>query len=322
MQKPKIVFLDVDTLDLGDINTQPLKQLGDYHATSLSHVEELSPSLRDASILICNKVPLKEKELPLLPNLKLICITATGVNNVDLNSAKAQGIAVCNVAGYSTTTVVEHALLFLLAFSHRLFEHHESVITQKWSHSPRFAYLDFPYRDLSGKTLGLIGYGTIGRRVAKLAKALGMKILIGKIPGRQYAASPKRCSLKELLKKSDYINLHCALSQQTQHLINAQTLAFMKPCAYLLNLGRGPLVNESDVALALENGTLAGYASDVMAQEPPPTNSPLLNEAIKSKVIFTPHIAWASQESRQRLINEIALNIQAFLKGKKRNRIV
>ena len=317
----KIVFLDVDTLDLGDLNTKALKKLGDYHAQSLSHIQELDPSLHDASIVISNKVLLKD-ELALLPNLKLICIAATGVNNVDLNLAKARGIVVCNVAGYSTTTVVEHALLFLLAFSHRLFEHHESVITQKWSHCPRFADLDFPYRDLSGKTLGLIGYGTIGRRVAKLAKALGMKILIGKIPGRQYAASPKRHSLKELLKKSDYVNLHCSLSKQTQHLINTQTLALMKPCAYLLNLGRGALVNESDVALALEKGKLAGYASDVMDQEPPPTDSPLLNETLKSKVIFTPHIAWASQESRQRLLNEIALNIQAFLKGKKRNRIV
>lgn len=328
-KNPKIVFLDAASLDLGDLDMSPVFQLGSYRALPRSAPGKLPKPAQEADILLTNKVELGEAELAALPQLKLICVTATGVNNIDLPAAQACGIAVCNVAGYSTPSVVEHALMMLLSFSHRLLEHDGACKSGAWSRSPLFTLLDYPFAELRSKTLGIIGYGHIGRQVGRIAKAFGMQVIVAKLPGRNYAAkkekknaSVKRVPLSLLLRQSDFVSLHCALSDKTKHLMNAQSLALMKPSAYLINMARGPIVEEQAVAEALNKNRLAGYGTDVTATEPIPKNHPFLKKTMKHKVILTPHVAWASRESRQRLVDELGKNIAAFLKGKKRNRLV
>lgn len=317
----KIVFLDAETGDCGDLDLHRLKALGEVKLYPRSNQAQILSRAENAEIIITNKCPLGESEFKALPQLKLIAVTATGYNNIHVESARKRGIAVANVAGYSTESVAAHAFLFILAFAHRLQEHHEAA-TRRWKSSSLFAILDHPFSSLTGKTLGIVGYGSIGKRVARLAKSFGMKVLVAKIPGRKYAASEKRLSLPQLLQKSDYVCLHSALSPQTHAMINAQSLAKMKKSAFLLNLSRGPLVDEAAVAKALLENKIAGYASDVMVQEPPPRKHPFWDPRLKNKILLTPHIAWASRESRQLLMDEVCLNIEAFLKGRKRNRVV
>ncbi len=322
MKKPlKITFLDAATVNLNDLNMTSLEVLGPYRAFAMTDQNQVVARAKSADVLITNKCLLRKEEIMSLPNLKLICAAATGINNIDLATAQKRGIAVTNVAGYSTTTVAEHTLLFLLALAHRLKEHHHSSVEGDWSRSPHFTLLNYPFSDIHGKTLGIIGYGAIGKEVARLAQNFRMKILIAKLPGRKYPSSPKRLSLIQVLQKSDFVSLHCALTKETYHLINQKTLSSMKPSAILLNLARGPVVSEEDVAHALKKNRLAGYSTDVLAIEPPPLTHPLFDASIRSKVLMTPHIAWASIESRQRLVEEIAKNIQAFMKGKRRNRV-
>ena len=320
--RPKIVFLDSATVNLSDVELKALHRQGDLHLLDLRIGDAPPAEISDAEILISNKIPLGGSEFPRLPGLRLIAVAATGTNNVDLSEARRSGIAVCNVPGYSTATVVEHTVLFLLAFAHRFFEHIVAVQSGEWTRSPHFALLEFPFSDLAGKTLGILGYGGIGRKVAATAKAIGMKIRLGKLPGRSYRKSEKREPLRRLLAASDFVSLHCPLTEATRGLIDEEKLSWMKPGAYLLNMARGPLVRESAVAEALRAGRLAGYGADVTGQEPPPADHPLLAADLGDKVLLTPHIAWASRESRQRFIEEIAGNIAAFKAGKKRNRVV
>ena len=319
--RAKIVFLDAETGDCGDLDLRRLKALGDVKIFPKTSASQIISRSRQAEIIITNKCPLGAKEFENLPKLKLIAVTATGYNNIHVEAARKQGIAVANVAGYSTASVAAHAFLFILAFAHRFQEHQEAAM-RRWKSSSLFAILDYPFSSLSGKTLGIVGYGSIGRRVAKIAQSFGMKVLIAKIPGRKYAVSVKRLSLMQLLEKSDYVCLHSALSAQTHAIINAKSLAKMKKSAFLLNLSRGPLVDESAVAKALLKNKIAGYASDVMVQEPPPLKHPFWNPRLKNKILLTPHIAWASHESRQLLMDEVCLNIEALLKSRKRNRVV
>ncbi|MBI4411339.1 MAG: D-2-hydroxyacid dehydrogenase [Deltaproteobacteria bacterium] len=321
-KQPAIVFLDSATVDFGDIDLTPIAKNGRYFPFENSSQDEIVKKAGRAEIVITNKCIFAPPIFKKLPHLKLISVAATGVNNVALDEARKRKIAVTNVPGYSTTTVSEHALLFLLALSHRLVEHHNAVTSGLWSQSPHFAYLDYPFSDLRGKILGILGHGTIGKKVAGFAKAFGMKVLTAKLPGRIYAKKERRLPLKKVLQKSDYISLHCALTETTRHLINRRHLSWIKSSACLINLARGPVVDEEAVADALKNGHLAAYATDVMHQEPPPEDHPLFDDSLRNKVLFTPHIAWASRESRQRLVDEMGKNIQAFLEGRKRNRIV
>lgn len=318
----KIVFLDAATVDLGDVDLEPLKRCGSYRDYPHTHPFQILGRCRQANIVVTNKVEFGAAEIKQLPALKLICVAATGVNNIDIKTAHRLGLAVTNVAGYSTQTVAEHALMLILAFGHRLPEHHNASLEGAWSHSSNFTLLNYPFADLEGKTLGIVGYGNIGKRVAHLAQAFGMKPLIAKMPGRRYSSSPARVPLKKLLSSSDFVSLHCPLTQETKYLINKSNLPLMKKSAYLLNLARGPIVKESDVANALKEGVIAGYGTDVLEQEPPPSSHPFFKKAIKDKVLITPHIAWASRESRQRLVGELAKNIHVFQDGKKRNRVV
>ena len=322
VKKPHLIFLDATTVDLGDLSLSSLKKQGRYQSFDLLPDSQITRKAQTAEILITNKCVLDRKKILTMPKLKLICVAATGVNNVDLKTCEEQKIAVCNVAGYSTQTVAEHALLFLLALAHRLEEHNTISKNGQWSRSPHFSFLDYPFCDLNGKTLGLVGYGTIGKKVAELAKAFGMNVIVAKIPGRKYESRNKRIPLKSVLKQSDYISLHTSLHSNTFHLIGKKELALMKRNACLINLARGPVVNEKELVTALAKNKIRAYASDVMEQEPPSTRNPLLSRKLAHKVLLTPHIAWASRESRQRLVNEIGLNIEAFLKGKKRNRVI
>lgn len=318
--KTRIVFLDAATVDCGDVNTTRIARLGDYQAFANSSRDEIIQRAKNAEIIITNKCVMADV-IQSLPNLKLVCAAATGTNHIDVNVAKNRGVAVCNVRDYSTITVAEHALLFLLALSHRLHEHNQSAWEGGWATSPFFADLRFPFSDLHGKTLGIVGYGKIGRRVARLARGFGMKVLVAKIPGRKYPAKEKRISLVALCKKADFISLHTALADNTREIVNEELLRHVLPHACIINLARGGLVNEHDLAAALNNNQLAGYASDVLVHEPPRQGSLLMDTSLRQKVMITPHIAWASRESRQKLLDEIAANIEAFLKGKKRNRV-
>jgi len=317
IRPPRIVFLDAQTVDLGDLDMSPIARQGRYQAYRLTPQDLVVRRARRAEIVITNKCLLRKEELAQLKDLKLICVAATGINNVDLEEAKKRGIRVKNVAGYSTTTVAEHTLMFLLALSHRLMEHHRAA-SERWVGSPFFAILDHPFADLAGKTLGIVGYGAIGKMVARLARALGMKILIAKIPGRRYPLSrispslPHRLPLNQLLRMSDFVTLHCPLTKETDRLINRSTLNGMKKGSTLLNLARGKVVDEVAVETALKTGRLAGYATDVLSEEPPRRNHPLLQKSLRDKVLLTPHIAWASCESRQRLVDAIGLNITHF----------
>lgn len=319
--KPNIVFLDAASVDYNDIDLAALKKIGSFQSFNHTNPSQVLKRIQNAHIVISNKVVLGQREVQAAQNLKLICVAATGTNNIDIKACQQLKIAVSNARNYSTTSVVEQTIMFLLATSHRLLEQNDSAFLN-WPSSPFFTVTQHPYQNLSGKVLGLIGYGTIGKKVAQSAKSLGLKVKIAKIPGRQYKGSVQRYPLEKILKHSDYISLHCPLSDLTKELINSKSLLKIKPTATLINLARGPVVNEKAVSLALRKNKLAFYATDVLEQEPPSKNNPLFLKSIRHKVLITPHVAWASQESRQNLINEITKNIQSFKKGKIRNKII
>ena len=319
--KFKIRFLDAASVDLGDLDLRPIKKLGPYRAIPRPSKSGIPAKMRDGEVIITNKVVLGEREMKAFPRLRLICVTATGFNNIDIAAARRLGIAVTNVAGYSTATVVEHTFMFLLAFAHRLLEHDTAVKVGQWSRSPLFTLLDYPFNDLAGKTLGIIGYGTIGKNVGTIARAFGMKVLVAQLPGRKYPRDKNRLPLHRVLRQSDYVTLHTALTPYTKGLMNAVRLSEMKSTAYLLNLARGPVVVEKDVARALEKNQIAGYATDVTEIEPLSKTHPFLKKSLQKKLLLTPHVAWASRESRQRVVGEIAANIAAFRGGRRRNRL-
>ena len=317
-KKPSIVFLDSGTLDYGDISLAGLKTLGIFKNYSQTLPGQVISRARSAEIIIVNKCRLDADKINALPKLRCIAVAATGVNNIDLEAAKKKGIAVTNVAGYSTESVAQCTFSFLLALAGRLLEHNHSVHSGRWSRSPFFVLPDYPYQNVAGKTLGIVGYGTIGKRVAEMAEVFGMKIMLARIPGRSYK-SGKRFSLEETAGKADFLTVHAPLSPLTKNLIDKGILRKMKKTAYIINMARGGIVDEKALKHALEKGWIAAAASDVLAQEPPPQKHPLFG--VKN-LLLTPHVAWASLESREKLVSEIILNLKMFLSGKKRNRVV
>lgn len=318
----RIVFLDAATLAYGGVDLAPLCSCGRLSLHPMTLPRNLLERCRDADIVITNKVVLDKTTLSRLPLLKLICVAATGTNNIDLDAAKRHGIAVANAHGYSTADVAEHTVLLMLALSRRLTEHAATAQNGRWQKSPIFCVTDFAFDGLAGKTLGIVGYGAIGKRVARIAKTLGMTVLVAALPGRTHAGQPRRMPLHNMLKNCDVVSLHCPLTPETKSLLNAKHLRLMKPQALLINTARGPLVDEPALANALRKNQIAGYAADVLGIEPPPRNQPLLKKSLAGKVLLTPHIAWSSQSSRRRLVAELAKNIAAFQKGAVRNRIV
>ena len=272
--------------------------------------------MRDAEVVISNKVVLDRSVLASAPRLRLICVAATGTNNVDLQAAAELGISVCNVTGYATPSVVQHVFALILSLNRHVIEYDAAVRAGAWARSEHFCLLDFPIRELAGRRLGIIGYGTLGKAVAEVAPAFGLEVLIGDHRGA--APRPGRTEFNELLRRADIITLHCPLTDDTRGLIGAEELAMMKTDALLINAARGGIVDEPALARALRAGEIGGAGVDVLTSEPPSEGNPLLAGDIPN-LIVTPHVAWASRESRQRLVDELVENIRSFLNDRPRN---
>ncbi|MBJ9953908.1 MULTISPECIES: 2-hydroxyacid dehydrogenase [unclassified Acinetobacter] len=310
----KAVFLDYESLDKNDLDFSQLNAAFDelilYPSTT---TEQVLARVEHADVIISNKVLINAETIAQSKQLKLILISATGTNNVDLDAAKSKGIVVCNCQGYGTSAVAQHTLTLMLALATSLLKYDRAVKKGQWNKSPIFCLLDFPVVELSGKTLGIIGYGALGQAVAKLAEAFGMQVLVGALPSRpQHQA---RIPFADLLPQVDFLSLHCPLTDETRDLIDAQALNAMKKSAFLINCARGGIVDEQALADALRQGKIAGAATDVLSVEPPKQGNVLLAEDIPN-LIITPHSAWGSVDARQRIVNQMVENFEAFQQGK------
>ncbi|WKD49202.1 D-2-hydroxyacid dehydrogenase [Microbulbifer spongiae] len=304
------VFLDALTMKLEELDTSALQNSLDhwdfYDTTSAM---ETAGRIAGAQVVITNKVILDRPLLTQASQLKLICVCATGTNNIDLEAARDLGIVVRNVKGYAGASVPQHTLALILALASRWYRYHRDVMAGRWSRSEIFCLLDYPVIELAGKTLGIIGYGALGQSVARLGQALGMRVLIAEsLRGKPHN---NRVCLAQLQAESDVISLHCPLTAETENLIDHPFIAAMKPGALLVNTARGGLVDEEALAGALRSGHLGGAALDVLSEEPPPANHPLLDSSIPN-LIITPHTAWISRESRQRLLDGVVDHIKTW----------
>ncbi|MGI3746825.1 MAG: 2-hydroxyacid dehydrogenase [Janthinobacterium lividum] len=310
----RAVFLDHSSLDLGDLDLAPWREtFSELVLHGSTTTDQVAERLKDADVAISNKIMIDADTFAACPNLKLVLVTATGVNNVDLDAARKHGVVVSNCQGYGTPSVAQHTLMLLLSMATRLPDYQQAIQQGQWQKSKQFCLLDFPIVELEGKTLGLLGHGELGGAVAKLAEAFGMRVLSGQIPGRP--ARPDRVPLDELLPQVDALTLHCPLNEHTRDMIGAHELSLLKPKAFIVNTARGGLINEQALADALRNGHLGGAATDVLTVEPPVNGNPLLSGDIP-RLIITPHSAWGSQEARQRIVGQINENALAFYQGK------
>jgi len=309
----KIVLLDAHTANPGDLSWAPLEAIAPCEIHPRTPVAETIARCADAEVVITNKAPLTREIIEALPRLRYIGVTATGFNIVDTAAARERGIVVTNVPGYSTPAVAQLVFALLLELTNNVGHHARTVRDGRWTACPDFCYWDHPLIELSGRTLGIVGYGDIGSAVARIALAFGMKVLAGK---REWKTPPPDgvtpAGMDEIFSQSDAITLHCPLTDATRHLVCDRTLALMKPDAFLINTGRGPLVDEAALARALNDGRIAGAGLDVLSVEPPKDGSPLFSAR---NCLITPHIGWASREARVRLIHLVASNLLAFLNG-------
>lgn len=308
----KIVFLD--RASVGDASLKALEELGELVCYDLTAPNERAERIADAEIIITNKVRIDRPEMEAAPHLKMICIAATGMNNVDLEAAEERGITVKNVAGYSTESVVQSTFAHLLNLASKLPYFDECVKSGAYSRSGLFTDMGRSFRELYGKRMGIIGLGTIGRRVATVAEAFGMEVVYYATSGKAHDDYFRAVSLDELLTTSDVVSIHAPLNERTAGLISQEELRRMKYTALLLNAGRGGIINEVDLAEALNEGWIAGAGLDVYQTEPLPADSPLLTIKDPEKLSLTPHTAWASAEARARLIAGIVRNIESLLK--------
>lgn len=312
------VVLDLATLHPQDLDMSVLRATlprWDMH----EHTESVDGArrLQNATVAVTNKFPIDATLLARAPHLKLICVAATGTNNVDLAAAAERGIVVCNVTGYATPSVVEHVFALMLTLQRRLAQQ-EHAAHSLWAHQRGFCVLDYPVTELHGKTLGIIGHGELGQAVARTGAAFGMEILIAQRPGGDDRSG--RVPLDELLRAVDVLSLHCPLTSTTRGLIGARELSLMKKTALLINTARGGIVDEAALMHALQHGRLGGAGVDVLIEEPPRHGNPLLLHKLPN-LIVTPHVAWASREARQRLIDGLTANIRAWLDGTPRKRV-
>lgn len=316
----KAVFLDFATmgpnLDVSAMRAL-LPELEIFNATSS---KQLEARIRDAEIVLTNKARFSSELLRRCPSLKLIGLTATGTDNVNLDSAKQHGVAVCNIRNYCSESVAEHVIGCLLNLSHNLSRYDAAVKHGEWQQSEDFCLLSYPIRELSGMTLGIIGHGALGKAVESAAKAFGMTVIVSARPGGP-AVKNGRVTFDELLQRSDAISLHCPLTPATAGLFGAAEFQKMKSDAILINTARGGLVDTAALAAALQNGDIAAAAIDVLPQEPPVDGDPLLDYDAPN-LIITPHIAWGSNEARQAAIDQLVANVAAFLAGEERNRVI
>jgi len=307
----RLVFLDRKTLG-DDISLDNFNVFGEVSTYESTKYDQTIHRVKDADIVITNKVVI-DKEIIDNSNIKLICVAATGMNNIDLDYASKKGIVVKNVAGYSTASVAQLTLSFALQFINQISYYDEYVKSGAWEKSDIFTHLDRPFYDLDNKTWGIIGLGSIGEQVAKVASALGCNIQYYSTSGKNNNTEYSQVDLATLLSSSDIISIHSPLNDQTLNLINKQNLALIKDKAILLNLGRGGIVNELDISEEIDKREIY-FATDVVSKEPIEKDSPLLKVQNKNRILFTPHIAWASKEARIRLIDGIINNIKEFIK--------
>lgn len=308
----KIVVLDGYTLNPGDLNWEPLTLLGDTTVYDRTPSDLIIERSKHADIIFTNKTPLSEKEFSVLPSLKFIGVLATGYNVVDIEAAKKRNITVCNVPAYSTESVAQMTFALILELCHHVQDHSNAVMEGKWSNSQDFCFLNYPLIELSGKTLGIIGFGSIGQKVADIASAFGLNILVySRHKNDQSTRKNFRwAELNELLTESDIISLHCPLFTETKGIINKSVLKMMKKTSFLINTARGGLVVDEDLAEALNDGIIAGAALDVLSTEPPSKENPLFSA---KNCIITPHISWATKEARARLMDIAVDNLKAFI---------
>jgi glycerate dehydrogenase len=312
----KIVILDAYVENPGDLSWEPLEQLGEltiYDQAPAEDAAALAQCIGDAEIVITNKTPLGRDVLERCQAVRCICILATGYNIVDVDYARTRGIPVCNVPAYGTHAVAQFTIALLLELCSQVARHDRTVHEGKWENSPQWCYWECPLTELAGKTMGIIGFGRIGRQVGRIAAAMGMQVLAySRSECEEGRAIGRYVTLPELLAQSDVVSLHCPQFPETENIINAETIAQMKTGAILLNASRGALVEEQALAQALKTGKLSGAAVDVVRQEPILPDNPLLTAP---NCIITPHIAWAARECRQRIIDTTAENVRGFLAG-------
>lgn len=316
----KIVELDGYAANPGDLSWDGLKELGDFVLYDRTNSEDVVERAKDADAILINKIKITDEILAQLPKLKYIGELATGYNNIDIEAARKRGITVCNIPAYSTDSVAQMTFAHILNITNQVAHYADENRKGKWSNNPDFCYWDTPLPELSTKTLGIVGLGNIGMKVAKIALEFGMDVFA--YTSKNSADLPagiQKTTIEGLLGASDILTLHCPLTKETSELINKKTIAMMRQGAIIINTGRGQLVNEQDVADALESGHLLGYGADVMTVEPANADSPLLKQP---HAYITPHIAWATKEARQRLLNICVENIKAFKAGQPINVVV
>lgn len=307
----RIVITDAATVLDDNISLNVFRQFGEVTLYDVTSPEELPERIKDAEVVLCNKTPLTAEAMEQAPHLRYIGLFATGYNNIDTAYTSAHGITVCNVPGYSTEAVAQHTFAFILALINRIGEYNQTVAEGDWIRSRTFSYFPLPIAELCGKTIGIIGYGAIGRRVGDIAKAFGMTVLVNnRRPVNDDTVT--QVDLDTLLKTADIVSLHCPLNEDSKGIMNTDAFAKMKKGSFLVNTARGPLVDEKALREALESGHLAGAGVDVLCVEPMEPTCPLLNAP---NCLITPHIAWAGAETRRRLLSIMQDNINAYLAG-------
>jgi lactate dehydrogenase-like 2-hydroxyacid dehydrogenase len=314
----KLVILERNSAGT-DVDVSCFEKFGEVTCYPNTVAANTAERVKDADIILANKAPLNESTLKDAPNVKLICLLATGFDNVDLAYCRSRGIKVTNVVNYCTSTVAQHTLLLALALSEKITFYDDYVKSGAYSAQDRFSNFDRTFYDLEGKTWGIIGMGTIGRRVAGLAQAFGCRVIFYSASGKSTCTDYERVEFDTLLQESDILSLHCPLSDRTRGLINKDALSKMKETAILVNVARGPVVDTQALYDALVADQIAGAGLDVLEQEPMAKDNPLARIKDSSKLIITPHMAWASLESRTRLVDAVVKNIEAFLAGENRN---
>jgi len=307
-----IVATDGFALNPGDLNWDSIETLGNLKIYDRTAPKEILSRCANADIVLTNKVPFSKEIINQLPNLKLICVLATGYNIIDIAAAKTRNIKVCNVPDYSSASVAQHTFAFILELTTQVGLHSSSVHKGDWVNCKDFSYSLTPLLEISGKTLGLVGFGNIGKQVAEIGRAFGMKVLYYS-PNRKDTNIADYVTLKELFKLSDIVSLHCPLKPENLSFVNIELLSLMKPTAFFVNTSRGQLVNEQDLAEALNNDIIAGAGVDVLTIEPPNKENPLLNA---KNCFITPHNAWMSKEARQRIMDTTHKNIEGFYNGR------
>ncbi len=314
-----IAVLDGYTLNPGDLSWKPLEKLGNLTVYDRTPPEKTIERAKNAEVVFTNKVIIGREHIEQLPHLKFIGVLATGYNVVDIKAATEAGIVVCNIPAYSTNSVAQMVFAHILNFTQRVGLHAQQVRTGHWSSHTDFCFWNTPQTEIAGKTLGIIGYGRIGQQVAKIGDAFGMKIIShNRSVKKDVAAHFGQVSLEEVFRESDFLSINCPLTNENAGFVNAKTLGLMKPTAFLVNTGRGPLINEYDLANALNTGKIAGAGLDVLSTEPPSPDNPLLTA---KNCFITPHIAWATFEARQRLMQIAIDNLKAYLDGKPVNEV-